>query len=88
MILTGGANQDLIWQAFARRGLGYSAYCGADANSLSVTEAFDLPPTIDVGDILSTASLVTTRHLPPRSLTGGSATGPTGQKTWICTSSQ
>ena len=80
MILTGGANQDLIWQAFARRGLGYSAYCGADANSLSVTEAFDLPPTIDVGDILSTASLVTTRHLPTEVANGRIGDGAYGAK--------
>ena len=28
LALTGGANQDLIWQAFARRGMGLSAYDG------------------------------------------------------------
>jgi Ca2+-binding RTX toxin-like protein len=44
-VLTGGANQDLIWQAFARRGLGVSADCGPDANSTTITEAFDLPPS-------------------------------------------
>ncbi len=41
--LTGGANQTDIWMAFARRGMGYSAYDGGDANSTNVTEAFDLP---------------------------------------------
>ncbi|MBW3600429.1 MAG: M36 family metallopeptidase, partial [Planctomycetes bacterium] len=43
--LTGGANQLEIWTAFARRGMGYSALDGGSANSLSVIEAFDLPPT-------------------------------------------
>src|SRR5262249_13543850 len=42
-VLTGGANQDLIWQAFARRGLGVNADCGPDANSTTITESFDLP---------------------------------------------
>src|SRR5262249_10410414 len=44
-VLTNGANQDLIWQAFARRGLGVGADCGPDANSPTITEAFDLPPS-------------------------------------------
>src|SRR5262249_40052022 len=41
--LTGGANQDLIWQAFARRGLGFSANAGADANATTIIPAFDTP---------------------------------------------
>ena len=44
-LLYGGANYDLIWQAFARRGMGYSADDGGDADSIDITEAFDLPPT-------------------------------------------
>src|SRR5262249_49226304 len=44
-VLTNGANQDLIWQAFARRGLGVSADCGPNADSPTITEAFDLPPS-------------------------------------------
>ncbi|MCE5268513.1 MAG: M36 family metallopeptidase [Planctomycetaceae bacterium] len=43
MNLTGGLNQGAIWTAFARRGMGPSAYDGGSANSTSVTEAFDLP---------------------------------------------
>ncbi|MCC6125070.1 MAG: M36 family metallopeptidase, partial [Pirellulales bacterium] len=43
MNLTGGANQMAIWQAFARRGMGKSAYDGGSSSSTNVTEAFDLP---------------------------------------------
>ena len=39
-----GANECLIWTAFAKRGMGYSAQDGGSSSSLSVTEAFDLPP--------------------------------------------
>ncbi|MBP84122.1 MAG: hypothetical protein CMO61_09800 [Verrucomicrobiales bacterium] len=39
----GGVNSDLIWQAFAKRGMGFSASDSGDPNSLTVTEAFDLP---------------------------------------------
>jgi extracellular elastinolytic metalloproteinase len=40
----GGANECLIWSAFAKRGMGWSAADGGGSNSLNVTEAFDLPP--------------------------------------------
>jgi hypothetical protein len=47
-----GANECLIWKAFARRGMGYSACSGVGCSpgeggsgrDSSVTEAFDLPP--------------------------------------------
>ncbi len=44
MINFGGAHQDAIWTAFARRGMGVSADDGGGGNSVSVTAAFDLPP--------------------------------------------
>ena len=44
MLNFGGAHQDLIWEAFARRGMGFSADDGGGGNSTSVTAAFDLPP--------------------------------------------
>jgi hypothetical protein len=44
-ILTGGANSLTIWTAFARRGMGFSAYDGGSANATVVVEAFDLPAT-------------------------------------------
>src|SRR5690606_4531120 len=40
--LTGSANQCLIWDSFARRGLGFSAV-GGTTNRFDNTEAFDLP---------------------------------------------
>jgi hypothetical protein len=40
----GGANQKLIWKAFAKRGLGFSASQGSNNSRLDQIEAFDLPP--------------------------------------------
>ncbi|HFA50384.1 MAG TPA: T9SS type A sorting domain-containing protein [Bacteroidetes bacterium] len=42
--LYGGANQCLIWGAFAKRGLGFSADQGSPFDKTDGTEAFDLPP--------------------------------------------
>ena len=42
-LLYGGANQCLIWDAFARRGLGYSASQGSSGSKTDGTEAFDTP---------------------------------------------
>lgn len=41
--LSGGQHAGLIWSAFARRGMGYSASDGGSASSINVTEAFDVP---------------------------------------------
>jgi extracellular elastinolytic metalloproteinase len=41
----GGANQELIWNVFARRGLGYSANQGLSTSRFDQVEAFDLPPS-------------------------------------------
>ena len=43
LVLNGNANRVAIWTAFARRGMGFSADDGGDANN-GVVEAFDLPP--------------------------------------------
>lgn len=40
--LTGGANQCLIWEAFAKRGMGFSASSGSNSRGDEI-EAFDLP---------------------------------------------
>lgn len=42
-ILTGGTNQCLLWEAFARRGLGVSADQGSPNSTADGVEAFDLP---------------------------------------------
>ena len=39
----GGANECLIWEAFAKRGMGANADDGGNSNTLNVTENFDLP---------------------------------------------
>ncbi|MCT8339830.1 M36 family metallopeptidase [Flavobacteriaceae bacterium TK19130] len=44
-VLYGGANQCLLWEAFAKRGLGYSANQGSSFSRSDGTEAFDLPPS-------------------------------------------
>jgi uncharacterized repeat protein (TIGR01451 family) len=47
-LLNGGTNQDIIWEAFAGRGLGYNANQGT-ANSLTDgTISFNLPPSVEV----------------------------------------
>ncbi|MEO8734566.1 MAG: M36 family metallopeptidase, partial [Flavobacteriales bacterium] len=43
----GGADACLIWNAFARRGLGYSADEGSSFSRFDQTQAFDLPPGCD-----------------------------------------
>ncbi len=42
-MLYGGANQCLIWDAFAKRGLGYSANQGSSTSKYDGTQAFDSP---------------------------------------------
>ncbi|MGR8948078.1 MAG: M36 family metallopeptidase [Gammaproteobacteria bacterium] len=42
LVNNGGANQCMIWEAFARRGMGESAVANS-AGSLSIVEAFDEP---------------------------------------------
>lgn len=43
-INNGFANKELLWKAFARRGLGYSANQGLSTSRSDGAEAFDLPP--------------------------------------------
>ncbi|MFO7743798.1 MAG: T9SS-dependent M36 family metallopeptidase [Psychroflexus sp.] len=49
MLANDGANQCLIWEVFASRGLGWSAEQGDTDSRSDQVEAFDLPPT----DVLS-----------------------------------
>jgi PKD repeat protein len=42
--LNKGANQELIWKVFARRGLGFSAKQGLSTSRTDQVESFDLPP--------------------------------------------
>ena len=43
-----GTDECRIWQAFARRGLGYSADAGSNDSVTDGTEAFDVPPACGV----------------------------------------
>lgn len=52
-LLNDGANQCLIWEVFARRGLGYSAEQGSTNNRYDQTEAFDMPPAEDLNCALA-----------------------------------
>ena len=42
----GGANRNIIWNVFARRGMGFSADQGASTSRTDGSEAFDLPPDV------------------------------------------
>ena len=44
-----GANECLIWNAFARRGLGFSAIQGSSGSVTDGTEAFDVPVGCELG---------------------------------------
>lgn len=57
MAMYGGANQCAIWDAFARRGLGYSAIQGSSGSKTDGTEAFDLPPTFSGLDVIDEVCL-------------------------------
>ena len=57
-INNGGANQCLIWNAFARRGLGVSATQGSSSSSIDGTEAYDIPSGIEIFDEETTIELL------------------------------
>lgn len=64
LALTGGQYQQTLWTVFARRGMGFSAFDGGNANSSNIVEAFDVPASsrgvvlfdqqlYEVGDVVS-----------------------------------
>ena len=55
--LYGGAHICTIWEAFARRGLGYSANQGSSGSKTDGTEAFDLPPSFSSLDTIDEVCL-------------------------------
>ena len=61
---SGGANQELIWRAFARRGLGYSADQGLGYYRFDQVEAFDLPETYNGENIASAEADLTINAMP------------------------
>ena len=70
--LYGGANQCIIWNAFAKRGLGFSASQGTSGSNSDNIQAFDLPPTT----FAASESFCVTEGVQS-SLTGGSPGGGT-----------
>lgn len=54
-LLYAGANKCLIWQAFATRGLGYSADQGSSNSRYDQVEAFDIPNTCLIATTAPTA---------------------------------
>ena len=48
-LANGGENRCLIWQVFARRGLGESASQGSSFNRFDQVEAFDVPEDCNLG---------------------------------------
>lgn len=47
LVSAAGAHRCLVFAAFAKRGVGWSAFDGGGPNNLTVTEAFDLPAGCD-----------------------------------------
>lgn len=64
----GGANQELIWKAFAKRGLGFSARQGSSTSRFDQVEAFDLPASYPCTIPLTVAAIPTSNVF-----TGGDA---------------
>ena len=64
----GGAHQELIWKAFAKRGLGFSASQGLRTSRFDQVQAFDLPPTY-----LCTTPLTVTAVATSNVFTGSAA---------------
>ncbi len=58
-VLYNGIHECLIWEAFAKRGLGFSASQGESDARMDGTEAFDLPPTCTVKVALNGPSSAT-----------------------------
>ena len=52
----GGANKCLLWTAFAKRGLGFSAAQGSSSSKTDGTQAFDLPPSCNGIAMTATAT--------------------------------
>jgi len=60
MALTGGENQCLIWEGFAKRGLGFSAKQKSSKKTTDGVAGFDMPPSCggaDLGVVLPIAGL-------------------------------
>ncbi len=70
--LYGGAHICTIWEAFAGRGLGFSASQGSSSSNTDGTEAFDLPPSFSSLDTIDEVCLSDGTQL---GLSGGNPAG-------------
>ena len=73
----GGANQDLLWASFAKRGMGYSASSPANSTTLGVGEAFNTPadtnaPVLAVISPANGSSIQTLSSITGTAYDGGS----------------
>ncbi len=89
----GGANKCLLWGAFAKRGLGFSATQGSSGSTTDGTQAFDLPPDclgVTVTRTATPSPVPAARQLTygyqiantsanPAGITGVSVTGKVGE---------
>lgn len=71
----GGANECLIWSAFAKRGMGVNATDGGTSNSLNVVENFDLPAQCADGCGNGICELGEDCNTCPGDCVGGSSSG-------------
>ncbi len=72
-LLYGGANQCLIWNVFANRGLGFSATQGSSGSRSDQTEAFNLPPSFSNSASTQTANSCGSYVWPTNGLTYNSS---------------
>jgi extracellular elastinolytic metalloproteinase len=68
-INNGGANREIIWRAFAKRGLGFSAKQGLSSSITDGTTTFDLPADLTTG-IATVNSLAQYITMMPNPSTG------------------
>ena len=73
----GGANQCIIWTAFAKRGLGYSASQGSSTSVGDGVQAFDLPAACNGTTPTNTPAPTATRTPGPTATTPPVATATT-----------
>lgn len=64
-ILFDGAYEELLWNAFARRGLGLSADQGSSNSNADNVEAFDSPFPTSADPVQPVASALTIEHVAP-----------------------
>jgi uncharacterized repeat protein (TIGR03803 family) len=56
LVGNGGANKNELWAAFAKRGMGASAYAPASSTTTGVVEAFDIPDALGVTPVTGLTS--------------------------------